>query len=190
MAHYFSYFPKVKYKIDGPNATQEELVTDITKRFKITQLLNGQEAVYYSYTIQDGDRPDIVAEKFYDDSRLDWLVMLPNELHDRYYQWPLSQREFEAFVRKKYGSIATAQSQIKQYEQILSSAQVLNNGTVVPERFVIVDETTYNSLASGSRRILYAYDIEDRVNEKRRNIKLLDPSLASEVVRAARRTFQ
>jgi len=189
MSYYFSYLPSISYKIDGLNANRQELVTDITRRFKIIQLLNSREAIYYNYQVQDGDRPDIVAEKFYDDSKLDWIVLLPNEIHDRYFQWVMSQREFEAFIRKKYGSLASAQAQVHHYEQILSASQVLNDGTVIPERRVIVDETTYNSLSINDRRLVTAYDEEDRRNESHREIKLIEPGFVTDIVRNARRFY-
>lgn len=190
MSYYFSYLPNTQYKIDGLGANQKETVTDITRRFKIVQLLNSREAIYYDYNCQDGDRPDIVAEKFYGDSRLDWIVLLPNEIHDRYFQWVMSQRDFEAFVKKKYGSLAQAQAQVHHYEQIISASQVLNDGTVIPERKVIVDETTYNSLGINSRRLVSAYDEEDRRNESHRQIKLIEPGFVSDIVRNARRFYQ
>ena len=190
MAHYFSYLPTVNYKIDGLAANRKERVTDITRRFKIIQLLNSREVFYYDYNVQDGDRPDIVAEKLYDDSRLDWLVLLPNEIHDRYFQWVMSYNEFTAFIRKKYGSVATAQGQVHHYEQIIKSGTVLNDGTIIPERKVIVDETTYNSLGINDRRIVTAYDEEDRRNESHREIKLIDPRYVSDVLRVARREFR
>lgn len=190
MSHYFSYLPKVQYKIDGLSESRKESVTDITRRFKILQLINNREAIYYNYSIQEGDRPDIVAEKFYGDSKLDWVVLLPNEIHDRYFEWVMTQREFEAFVKNKYGSLATAQAQVHHYEQIISASQVLIDGTVIPERKVIVDETTYNSLAINDRRIVTAYDEEERRNESHREIKLIEPGFISDVVRNARRFYQ
>lgn len=190
MAHYFSYLPNVQYKIDGLEANRKETVTDITRRFKIIQLLNSREIVYYNYNVQDGDRPDIIAEKFYGDSKLDWVVMLTNEFHDRYFDWVMSYNEFIAFIRKKYGSVPIAQSTVHHYEQIITPQQTLANGTIIPERSLIVDETTYNSLGINDRRLVSAYDQEDRVNESHRDIKLLEPSFITDVVRTARRFYR
>lgn len=190
MAHYFSYLPTTNYKIDGLSSSKTDRVVDITRRFKIIQLLNSREAVYYSYQIQEGDRPDIVAEKFYGDSRLDWLVLLPNEIHDRYYDWPMSQNEFVDYIRSQYGSVSSAQGTVHHYEQILSAKQVLTDGTIIPERTVRVDETTYNSLSSLSRRSVSVFDHEETINESRREIKLIDPTYATEIVRTARRAYR
>ena len=192
MAHYFSYLPTIQYNSSGVSSKVKttETVTDITKRFRIAQLLNGREAVYYTYNVQDGDRPDIIARKMYGDERLDWIIMLTNELHDRYYEFPLSQSEFEEFIKKQYGSQGAAQNTVHHYEQIVQAQQTLTDGTVIPERRLQVDETTYNSLATTSRRSVSVYEQEERNNEARRQIKILDPNFVNEVLVRARRLYQ
>ena len=50
---------------------------------------------------------------------------------------------------------------------------MLFDGTVVPEEFHEIDLTTYDTLAAGDKRIVTSYEYEDRVNEAKRNIKLL-----------------
>ena len=190
MAHYFSYLPETQYKIDGLDSNNNQTVTDLTKRFRIAQLLNGREAVYYTYNVQDGDRPDIIARKMYGDERLDWIVMLTNEIHDLYYGFILSSNEFEEYIKKQYGSQGSAQNTVHHYEQIIQAQTTLSDGTVIPERRVTVDETTYNSLTPSNRRSVSVYDQEERNNEARRQIKILDPNFVNEVLIRARRLYQ
>lgn len=190
MAYYFSHLPDVQYKINGIYCcTRQETVTDITKRFKITQLLNGAEAYYYDYDLQNGDRPDSVAYKMYGSSKLDWIVLLVNEIHDRYFQWVLTESEFEAYINKQYGSLGSAQALVHHYEQIIQQQQTLSDGTIISERRVIVDETTYNSLPLSSRRIVTAYQQEERDNESRRRIKLIDNQFVPKILRLAGRAY-
>jgi hypothetical protein len=126
----------------------------------------------------------------YGDERLDWIIMLTNELHDRYYEFPLSQSEFEEFIKKQYGSQGAAQNTVHHYEQIIQAQQTLTDGTVIPERRLQVDETTYNSLATTSRRSVSVYEQEERNNEARRQIKILDPNFVNEVLVRARRLYR
>jgi uncharacterized protein (DUF2344 family) len=191
MAHYFSYLPETQYKINGIYCCRrQETVTDITKRFKIAQLLNGREAFYYDYNVQDGDRPDSIAQKLYGDARLDWVVLLVNEIHDRYYEFPLSQNEFEEYIKVQYGSLSEAQSLVHHYEKIIQAQRTNSDGTITSERTVIVDETTYNSLPIDERRIVTAYQEEERRNESRRSIKLIDPQFIPQLLRLAGRAYQ
>jgi len=190
MAHYFSYLPNTQYKINGIYCCRrQETVTDITKRFKITQLLNGAEAYYYDYEIQSGDRPDIIAYKLYGDAKLDWIVLLVNEIHDRYFEWALTDSEFQEYIIKQYGSLSEAQSLVHHYEKIIQAQTTNSDGTITSERTVIVDETTYNSLNLSERRIVTAYQEEERRNESHRRIKLVDKDFIPRILRLAGRAY-
>lgn len=190
MAHYFSYLPNTQYKINGIYCCRrQETVTDITKRFKITQLLNGAEAFYYDYEIQSGDRPDIIAYKLYGDAKLDWIVLLVNEIHDRYFEWALTDSEFQEYIIKQYGSLSEAQSLVHHYEKIIQAQTTNSDGTITSERTVIVDETTYNSLNLSERRIVTAYQEEERRNESHRRIKLIDKGFIPRILRLAGRAY-
>lgn len=190
MAHYFSHLPNTRYKINGIYCCRrQETVTDITKRFKINQLLNGVEAYYYDYEIQSGDRPDTVAYKLYGSSKLDWIVLLVNEIHDRYFEWALTDSEFQEYIVKQYGSLSEAQSLVHHYEKIIQAKTTNSDGTITPERTVIVDETTYNSLSLPERRIVTAYEEEDKRNESRRRIKLVDKQFIPRILRLAGRAY-
>lgn len=191
MAFYFSHFPTIEYNSSGVSAKVKTnvSVTDITKRFRIAQLLNDRQAFYYDYTVQDGDRPDSIAQKLYGDSRLDWVVLLVNEIHDRYYQFPLTSAEFDEFMISQYGSVGQAQNTVHHYEQIIQAQQTLSDGTIVAERTVNVDLTTYNSLASTDRRSVSVYDQEFKTNESHRNIKLIDRKFIPQLLTAAGRAY-
>jgi len=68
--------------------------------------------VFFTYTLQEGDRPDIIAEKYYEDSNFAWLIYYANEIIDPYFEWPMQQNEFEEYLKIKYGSIAYSQEKI------------------------------------------------------------------------------
>ena len=80
MSNYFSYFPSVKHdlKQDGSVIT----VTNILKRFKIHDDARDQTEVFYAYQLQDGDRADVVAEKYYGNANYAWLVLFSNNIVD------------------------------------------------------------------------------------------------------------
>jgi hypothetical protein len=191
MAYYFSHLPTIQYNSSGVSSKVKTnvSVTDITKRFRITQLLNNREVVYYDYSVQDHDRPDSIAYKLYGDSRLDWVVLLVNEIHDRYFQFPLNSSEFDAYIAKQYGSIGSAQSTVHHYERIVQARKTLSDGTIRPEMKVIVDQTTYDSLSASDRRSVSVYDQEFRNNEKRRNIKLVSADFIPFILTEAGRLY-
>lgn len=171
MPYYFQDFPKIPYDIDKKGNTVD--VTNIFVRYKIIDIFKKQQAVYYEYSVKDGERPDVIAAKYYEDASLDWIILLVNNIIDPQFDWPLDNRSFKNFIAKKYGSMATAMSQTHHYEQITQQQDVTFDGKIIPEEFYEIDLKTYNALADSEKRIVTSYTYEERINEAKRDIKLL-----------------
>jgi len=107
MAGYFSYFPSLLY--------DNTAATNIIAKVKFEESVAKRLANFYSYTIEDGERADQVAEMYYEDSSLDWLVYLSNNISDPYHEWYKSSTQFDAYIANKYGTAANAQLQTAFY---------------------------------------------------------------------------
>jgi hypothetical protein len=172
MPFLFEYFPTIRYDIK--KNMKYEIIRNTMLRFKINQILKTRRAEYFSYSIEDGERADVLAYKIYEDATLDWLIFLTNDIYDPYYDWPLSQSDLISYIRSKYGSVPAAQSQVKEYRKILNPQSVLFDETVLPKRTLVIDSTTYSTLPLSSREIISMYDYEVEQNEKKRDIKLIE----------------
>lgn len=173
MSEYFKYFPKVEHDIR--NEGRRVNLTNILKRFRVRSDLQGRTDIFYTYDIQEGDRPDIIADKYYEDSNLAWVVLHVNNIVDPQFGWPLFGNDFEKYISAKYGDRATAQSTIHEYRQVLTTKQVNYDGTIRPEKKIVIDKDTYDSLAGDPNlEAVTKYDWEIEENEKRRKIKILD----------------
>ena len=172
MAFYFRPFPKVEYDLKKNNLPL--LLTNVTARYKIRDVLKDKVAIYYDYIIKDSDRPDLIAYKYYDDETLDWLIYLVNDIIDPYYDWPLSYNSFNEYMKSLYGSVDSAKSTVYEYRKIINNQSVLIDGTVIPKRTVVIDLNTYNSLAPASREEIDAYEFYEEENNNKRDIKILD----------------
>jgi hypothetical protein len=176
----FDEWPTVQYdlKKNGKPVT----VTNITLRFKINELLRNKSVVMYTYDVQDGERPDIIAHKYYSDSTLDWVILLTNNIIDPQFEWPFDDRSFERYMRNKYGSLEAAKQTLHVYEKILRQQSVLFDGTIIPEKRVVVDKDTYDLTSPTSRRQVDKYTYELELNEARSRIKILDKKYLSTIV--------
>lgn len=59
--------------------------------------------LYSKYTIQDGERPDHLSQKFYGSPDYYWTFFMVNEnLVNIHTDWPLSRKEFDVMVKSKY----------------------------------------------------------------------------------------
>lgn len=96
---YFNKFPNLYY--DVKKNKNYQVVVDILRRVRInSKAVEG--SLYGEYTVKDTDRPDIIAHKLYGDSELHWIILLFNEIHNPYYEWPMPYHEFMRYCEHKY----------------------------------------------------------------------------------------
>jgi len=183
MSEFFQHYPQINYDISGLKPIKTKKAINIMIRSKIKSMVLDNIVAYFPYTIPEAERPDITAYKEYGDVKYTWLIFLINDIHDPIYQWPLNAREFGAYIKNKYGTLSYAQSTVHHYEQTIRE-RVEATGTSEPfsKATIEVDLTTYNTLAVGSRRIVYYYDWEVERNEDKRNIKLIDKNYVSDIL--------
>lgn len=98
MSRYFTHFKKIEY--------QGKQVRDITNRSKIRDDLLADPFIYLPYTIADGEKPETVAQLYYGSVDDTWLVLLANNITDPYYDWPLSDEEFDQYFIDKYSEFS------------------------------------------------------------------------------------
>ena len=183
MSEFFQHYPQISYNISGTKPAKLKTVINLMERVKLKSLVADDIVAYFPYSIMEGERPDHVSKKTYGNVKYTWLIFLINDILDPIYDWPLGTREFGAYVKNKYGSLATAQSTIHHYEQILRT-RVEATGTTdaIPEARIEIDLTTYDTLASAARNIKYCYNWEVDRNEAKRDIKLIDRLYVADIL--------
>lgn len=184
---YFEDFPKVSYDIKKNGKVEN--VTNIMLRYKFNAIIKNFVSPYYDYTIQDGDRADIVAFNEYDDYTLDWLIYMVNDIIDPNFDWPLSQRTLQTYISEKYGSIARSQATVHEYRKVLNQRSVLSDGTIIPKKTLVVDETTYNTLSEVNRESISKYQYETDLNDSKRQIKLISEEFVPGILLEVREIF-
>ncbi len=93
---YFDKFPIVSYG--------GERLLNITKGFKINKNVLAKDELFHVYELDAGEKPEDVANKFYQDPQDHWLVLLANQITDPFYEWYMSGTEFTEYMTDKYGS--------------------------------------------------------------------------------------
>lgn len=182
--NYFNFFPLIEYDVKKNGITT--LVTDITKRFSLRNSVLNKPENFYTYVVKEEERPDIVAQKEYDNSNLDWLVLFCNKILDPVWEWPMGYYDFNEYLKGKYGSIEYTQTTVLRYEEIVQCAITNDDGTVIPERTIIVDFTRYTELIDSKRKKIYIYNYENDLNEQRKHIKLLSKVFLPQIIEEAK----
>ena len=86
---YFKEFPKFLYDFKQPDGTTEfSLVRDITRNVRFRKDILENVTLYDEYDMQDGETPEIVAEKVYGNPKYHWVIMLANQRYDYVEDFP------------------------------------------------------------------------------------------------------
>ncbi len=156
---YFSSFPVMPY--DSIGDYEFKTVTNILRRVALRSKVKTNVLVFDTYQVKEGETPEMVAAKLYNDPELHWVVLLMNDVTDRYHQWPLTENQFIAHINDKYDNVdATHHYEISQ----------TSGDTTIK-----IDIGTDNSDHSGATAITN-YEYELARQDEMRKIRLLDPA--------------
>lgn len=192
MSNYFEPFTRVDYDINNDGKPLK--LTDITLRYRFKKAMIKNKFDFYTYTVQDGERIDTIAHKYYGSSKYAWLLLLLNDIIDPHYGWVMSQEVFNIYIQNKYGSMATANSTVHHYEQI----GILKAGVLLKyPKPIIISESVYDlikdsksDLNENVAKSVSVLDHENELNEAKRHIKLLDRTQLREVLELVNSVFE
>ena len=161
---FFSQFPKLIYDIAGNG--NRKVLPDIFRRIKIRSKIKDNFALLDRYDVENGETPETVAYKVYGSTDYWWVVCLMNNIVDRNHDWPKSYQAFETYVNDKYDNPAG----IHHYEKLQSSGHITTEGPADFDHYVEVnsDDPAAQSVSN--------YEYEQRLEDQRRQIKILNPS--------------
>ena len=159
---YFDRFPLMAYDMKGNQ--QYKLLPNILRRVKLRSGLRSSAFLFDKYDVKDGERPEDVAFKYFGDAELHWVVLMTNNITDRYYQWPLSQPQFQEHLTDKYG--AGNEDAVHHYEKTQDSGPTSSRDS---------SHLVECNSDDGDPAIISNRQYEQRKQDEYRQIRLLDP---------------
>ena len=162
---YFAQFPLNVY--DSVGDESYKLVTHLLKRVAIRTKVKVNTLFFDTYDVKEGETPEMIADKLYDDPELHWIVLMVNDITDRYHQWPMNQNQFLTYINDKYTNI----SGVHHYEINQTSGDTtvkLNIGT---------DNTDHPTAT-----LITNYEYEQERQDTGRKIRLLSPEYVPDFV--------
>ena len=163
MARYFEQFPLMVYDIKANGYLK--LVPDIFRRVKMKSKIKNILTLLDVYDVSDGERPEHIAYKIYGESDYFWVVCMINNIENVYYDWPLSNMQFESFLKDKY----TQPEAVHHYEKLQSSGPQIGAG---PEDYSHMIECNSTDAGAGA---VTNFEYERRILDKKRQVKILSP---------------
>ena len=163
---YFRQVPNFEYVNRTAGVQDISNYTTVKNLFKRGKLRPDiiQDLTYFEkYTVVGDDRPDNVAEKYYGDPTLDWLILLSNNITNIQSEWPLPQRALDEFLLEKYGTYDKLHSGTHHYEtkeiKNIKGAVILPEGLETPNtwrtngNFIQAINTKINQISGTNAKI-------------------------------------
>lgn len=190
---YFRELPDLDYQsfLSDSISSQSYLrVKNLFRRNKLRDDLKNVFTIFNKYEIPDGSRPDLVAEEFYGDAELDWVVLLTAGIVNVRDEWPLSNYNLFKYAQNLHGS---SLNEVHHYETLeirdSEGKLILPVKKVVPADFKIhyYDQNQYytnDTTVLGQNVVKISnpvvgvnnFEYETKKNIEKSSIYLLKPS--------------
>ena len=167
---YFDSFPIIPY---GSTDGTVKNVTNLLRRVAIRTKVKSNAALFDTYDVKNGETPEIIADKLYEDPELHWVVLMVNNVTDRYHDWPMSEQQFNTYVNEKYSN----PDGIHHYEISQESGDTTQKIEVYDPELISSDTDAYTSATPITNR-----EYEESEQDKKRKIRLLDPVFIDQFV--------
>ena len=179
---YFRELPNLLYQSFLPDKKSSLDYTEVKNLFRRTKLRDDLQNVFTlfdKYEIPDEFRPETVAEDFYGNDELDWVVLTTAGIVNVRNEWPLNNRDIFDYSFEKYGDNLNA-TRFFETKEIKNSSGgiILEKGKVVDSDFVFKYYDTNGIVevkGTNVRTGVSNYDYEVRLNEEKRSIFVLKP---------------
>ena len=186
---YFRQVPDLEYVSRLPNAKISDYirVKNLFKRGKLLDDIFQDLTFFTKYQVEGDDRPDNVAFKVYNDSTLDWVVLLSNNIVNIQSEWPLLQNDFDRYLLDKYGTYEKLNA-AHHYEtlEVKNSLDVI----IIPKGLQCESDYTITYFDSNTQREVTVLSAdctteitnlvyEEKIEDNKRDIYLLKPKYLS-----------
>ena len=182
---YFRELPNIQYPdfLDSSTGSQDFLtMKNIFLRGKLRDDLQNSLTVFQKYIVNEGQRPDQVADELYGSPTYDWVVVVTANIINLQNQWALSSQELWNYVEDKYGKET---NEVRFYEttEVKNSTGnlILPAGIVVDKNFTIPNPDIPTSFLNPVTGISN-FEYETRLNDEKQEIYVLRPSYLNEFV--------
>jgi hypothetical protein len=198
------YFNSLPFITTSDNKGNAVVLRNLLVRTSLIPQLAKNPLLVYNYDIQDGETPEMIANKYYGNSYRYWITLYSNpQMMDPQSDWPLSTQQFLIYLNDKYATDANgvanvlsyALGTVHHYEKVITSIDDSTGTTAI--KTIDVDLATYNSITPYSNTSTFSdgtsvtytistnavsiYDYENQLNESKRSISLINASYTTQL---------
>tara|TARA_R100000406_G_C3085074_1_gene118006 strand:- start:38 stop:685 length:648 start_codon:yes stop_codon:yes gene_type:complete len=173
---YFRELPNLRYPsflTEKKSSLDYIEVKNVFRRIKLRDDLQSNFTIFNKYEIEEGMRPDTVAEELYGNPEFDWIVLTVAGILNVRNEWPLNNRDLYNYCLDKYDDSLNSVRFFETKEVKNADGKlILPKGKVVDGGFTIPDP---NNVSANLNPVvgISNYEYETRLNDEKRNIYVL-----------------
>ena len=152
---YFNQFPTIEYDVNGDGT--KTTIKDLLLRVKVRDYVKENRSWFAKYIVEMDELPEMVSFNIYGRTAYHWVVLLFNQITNPYYDWPLKNQDFYAFINNKYSN----PNAVHHYE--IPQQSGLTTVKIKVESDVVGAVAVTN------------YEYEEAIQNKKREIRILKP---------------
>ena len=165
---FLKLLPKVKYDFTLKSETTDliDIIPDLTTRVNVYMNADSLTQLCDQYIVVNSMSPEAVADDYYGNSDLHWVVLYMNNITDLQSEWALNENALIKYCQDKYGS-----SKVYDFYAYVSPDGVIGDKTFIEANYGVGNYTQLSN-----------YDFESQINDKKRIIKLIKPEFINAFV--------
>ena len=190
---YFNLLPNFKYLSplkEGGKRDQYIEVKNLFKRIRLKSEVFQFALSFNDYIIDDGERPDTIAEGLYASAKYDWVVLLSANIINVEDQWPVPEGKLWDLADEKYGGDLNAVHHYETKEVRDSEGRLILPGKlVVDSDFTIQDPNNFTQRISPVVAVSN-WLVETRKNNEKRAIRVVKREYLNTLVNDTKNILQ
>ena len=172
---FFSNFPTIEVDVldDGTKTT----FLEVTRKVRFYDLIKRYNVTFDYYDVQSGQTPEFLANAFYNDPKLHWVLLLANNVVDYYHDWPMSNATFDRNIQELYDNPdAVHHYEVKQTSGDTTKIIEIPNDSAntIPEDAVIITN----------------YEYQQKAEDNKRQIRVIKPEFIPQIKREIRQLLR
>ena len=190
---YFNLLPNFKYLSplkEGGKRDQYIEVKNLFKRIRLKSEVFQFALSFNDYIIDDGERPDTIAEGLYASAKYDWVVLLSANIINVEDQWPVPEGKLWDLADEKYGGDLNAVHHYETTEVKNSDGKLILPGKLeVDPDFTIQDPNNYTQTINPTVAVSN-WLVETRKNNEKRAIRVVKREYLNTLVNDTKNILQ
>tara|TARA_R100001510_G_C7579296_1_gene152890 strand:+ start:192 stop:806 length:615 start_codon:yes stop_codon:yes gene_type:complete len=160
------------------------IVKNIWRRAQILTEFKVSTTLFTEINVRDGERPEDVATRMYQNPFYNWTILIINDITDVYSQWPRSQFQLEEFINQKYDNAQATKHHVTTEVKDANNNIIVEAGKVVASNYQVAYYNGSTTVTANPVVSISNAQYEAEINSKKQNIQVVKPDLIEDFIEA------